>query len=400
MAFVIIGYGLASLTNMASNVIWQPLKVIFLLYSVVKLIGYYQNDRHLKNLYIFTILVLLTIPFSISPLNSIKRVFVMLLPMIYVATSLRALFLQYTWQVILFALLKSFRWIYALPFFSFIILGGDLGESDFYGEIVGAFVSNHYGWGAFMFISSQLVLIQYNQSKFYSFWSLIAIFYFILLLYSGSRSGLLSLAITFGLWFFNRSVSPIFKIALSVVLIGVILINLSSESALKQRIEKTENQYEGNSENTDDDYYTNSATLVDARAVTRSIGNLAFINNPILFVTGMGIFQFKEGLNIYAPWAEPLYYESGVHNSYGEIYFGCGILVFMYFLWYLTIKPVWIYLKYLRHIYKGFFGMVIIIPFFESNITAGQFIFYPWFISVFFMLYVQDQLLNSLEIEK
>jgi len=397
MAFVIIGYGLASLTDMKSNIVWQPLKVLFLLYSMLRISRFYQNDIVLKKVYIFSILVMLTIPFSVNVLGTLKRVFVMILPMIYVAASLRALFLVYSWDNILMALLKSFRWIFVIPSISFILFGGDLSQTDMYGEVVGAFVSNHYGWGAFMVITSHWLLIQFKEVKVISVWTGLAIFNFFLLLISGSRSGLLSILVAFAFWFFSKRGHIVLKLGVTVVFIYLTISLLNSDSALSERLYKTQTQLEVNEENTDDDYYSNSAYMADSRATARAIASLAFINNPQLYFTGMGIFAFRDGLHEYAPWADANYYRSGIHSSYLEIYFGSGILVFAFFLWYFTLKPLLTYLKYFRNKMLFYFGATLIIPFFESNITAGQFMFYPWFISIFFLMYFKENIDNKPE---
>ncbi len=400
MAFVIIGYGLASLTAMQSNVIWQPLKALFLLYSMSQVSQFYQNDKILKQIYIFSALVLLTIPFSVNILGSLKRVFIMLLPMVYIAASLRALFLIYPWDTIYIALLKSFRWIFVIPSLSFIFFGGNLSETDMYGEVVGAFVSNHYGWGAFLLIIAHWILIQYKQSSLFSIWTALVVFNLYLLLISGSRSGLLSLLVGFAFWFFSQKGHIVTKLGVALVFVYLGLSLVNSNSALSERLDKTQTQLETNENNTDDDYYSNSAYLVDSRATARAIGSLAFINNPHLYFTGMGIFVFRDGLHEYAFWADPNYYRSGVHSSYLEIYFGSGLLVFAFFLWNFVWKPVRIYIRYLRVPMLFFVGVAIIIPFFESNITGGQFLFYPWFISVFFLLYFKEQMDHPLEEEE
>lgn len=400
MSLVLIGYGLATIVGSGINVIFQPIKSLFLLYSMFQLLGYYQNDLILKRTYVFSVLVLLTIPFSVVPLESFKRALTMLLPMIYVAVCCRALFLIYAWDDILIAILKSLRWIYLIPLISFVLFGGNLGETNIYGETIGAFVSNHYGWGSFVYITAHGILIQVKQSKLISIWTLLAGLYFVLLLISGSRSGVLSLSIAFFMWFFSFKGNVIFKFFITLSLVWAILSLLNSPSALSERLTKTQMQYEGISENDENDYYSATALVTDTRSTARAVGNMTFKNNPHLYLTGMGIFQFREALDVYAPWANPMYYSSGVHSSYGELYFGCGLLVFGFFFWNFVLIPFWIYFKYLRTVLLSFVGVVIVIPFFESNLTGGQFLFFPWFIFVFFLLYFKKQLKTSIESEE
>jgi hypothetical protein len=95
-----------------------------------------------------------------------------------------------------------------------------------------------------------------------------------------------------------------------------------------------------------------------------------FNNNPILWLTGVGLFNhaFIQGVTNLGAY----------HNSYWEILFGGGVLVFLFFLSVMILRPIYVFNKYI-----GNFGLImiplIIIPFFESNLTGGQFLFFPWF---------------------
>ncbi len=112
------------------------------------------------------------------------------------------------------------------------------------------------------------------------------------------------------------------------------------DSALSKRINKTKYQIESTKGVKGDDYLLNSAENVDARIASRSIGVIIFERNPQLYFTGQGIFQFKEAIQKYMPSISVEYFKSGIHNSYLEIYFGCGVLVFIYFIWYFTLFEV------------------------------------------------------------
>jgi hypothetical protein len=73
------------------------------------------------------------------------------------------------------------------------------------------------------------------------------------------------------------------------------------------------------------------------------------------------------------------------HNTYYEILFGCGALVFILYIYIMLVKPLLkIYNEYLE-----FFPIaipVIVIPYFENNLTAGQFLFFPFVIFSSFSL--------------
>ena len=97
-----------------------------------------------------------------------------------------------------------------------------------------------------------------------------------------------------------------------------------------------------------------------------------FESNLSPWLTGVGFYDHSilnkmvSGLKTY-------------HNSYLEILFGCGLPVFLLFLYFSFLRPIYVFFK----IFSNFFPLVppiVIIPFFESNFTAGQFLFFPWFI--------------------
>ncbi|QMU64043.1 MAG: hypothetical protein GKR88_06880 [Flavobacteriaceae bacterium] len=385
---VIFSYGLASLTGLASNAVFQPLKVAFLVYSMIKLYGKYNYDSVLKKTYIFSALIIFSCFFSVNPVASLKRATTLIFPLIYIGVSLKVLFNKYPYKTILDAIIVSIRWIYLIPSLSFFLFGGNLDEEDIYGETIGAFVSNHYGWASFIYIMSHFYLLQNRRAKIVSVWTLFLIANLGLLIISGSRSSLLSLFIGVLIWLLFKRGNFMFK-AMAIFILLILSTTISNpDSALSKRINKTKYQIESTKGVKGDDYLLNSAENVDARIASRSIGVIIFERNPQLYFTGQGIFQFKEAIQKYMPSISVEYFKSGIHNSYLEIYFGCGVLVFIYFIWYFTIKPLSIYYKHLKDSLHMYLGVVIIIPFFESNITGGQFLFFPWFILVFFMLYV------------
>ncbi|WP_445725691.1 O-antigen ligase family protein [Flavobacterium sp.] len=311
----------------------------------------------------------------------------MIIPMLYVALSLSILLKRYTWNAFYIAFLKSLRFVYLIPSISYILFGGNLNNIQVYGiEVIGAFESNNYGWAAFLVIVTHWQLIQFKESKFLSFWSVLAGFNFVILMISGSRSGLLSLMISILIWFITSKGMYIFKFLLPVLFISTIVLTMKDEeSVLAQKFDKTLKQFESTATSSRDLYVNEFITSSDTRTTAREIAQITFYDYPLLNITGMGIFQFKEGLKTYANWASPSYYKSGVHNSYGEIYFGCGIFVFAFFLFQFVIKPLRIYFKYLKA-YMLFVPGIFIIPYFESDLTAGQFLFFPWFITIFVLL--------------
>ncbi len=91
---------------------------------------------------------------------------------------------------------------------------------------------------------------------------------------------------------------------------------------------------------------------------------------PTLWLTGVGMFNFsnlknKVGLG-------------GYHNSYYEILFGVGIPLFLVFLSFMVFRPIKRFIKYYSK-YTLLLPPLMIIPFFENDMTGGQFLFFPWF---------------------
>ncbi len=70
------------------------------------------------------------------------------------------------------------------------------------------------------------------------------------------------------------------------------------------------------------------------------------------------------------------------HNSYFEILFGLGVPLFILFMVFMLYEPIKQFLKRVSK-YDLLLIPLVIIPFFESNLTSGQFLFFPWFSYVF-----------------
>ena len=383
---VILSYGAASLTALASNAIFQPIKVMFLVYSIFQVKKIFFLNDITKKVFVFGLLILVTVVFSIDPITSFKKFSTMVFPLIYISASINYLFKRYSILTILCELTSIFRLIYILPIISFIIFGGDLSIQSIYGETLAGFVSNHYGWSSYVFIISHIFLIKNQYSKLISFWSLFLIIAFILLILSGSRSSLLSLFLSFSIWLLFSKINILSKVLLVSLSASFIFVVLNSVSLDNLRIQKTLSQIDFSKSTNSTNYKNNSALLSDTRKSARDIGVITFFENPELMVTGFGFFKFNDGLGKYSPTISKDYYKSGIHNSYLELFFGCGIFVFLYFLWHFTIRPLFIYIRYFKTNLLLYVGVVLIIPFFESNITGGQFLFYPWFILILFLL--------------
>ena len=67
------------------------------------------------------------------------------------------------------------------------------------------------------------------------------------------------------------------------------------------------------------------------------------------------------------------------HNTYFEILFGCGVFTFCIYVYLFVYKPSNFFYK--NHLsYFPILLPIIIIPYFENNLTSGQFLFFPFHI--------------------
>ena len=95
-----------------------------------------------------------------------------------------------------------------------------------------------------------------------------------------------------------------------------------------------------------------------------------FNSHPLNWVTGIGVFNYS----LIHGKTNVLTY----HNSYWEILFGLGLPLFFAFLSFMVFRPLYRFIKFYSK-YTLLFIPLLIIPYFESNLTAGQCLFFPWF---------------------
>ncbi|TDB63478.1 O-antigen ligase family protein [Arundinibacter roseus] len=377
MALVIFGYALGVLTGMASVTPMRYLKYSFLLISIFYLLK--ENNTLLKLLSHYlqplAALSLIFIAFALlsaNPLNSILGVLTFIIPFLYVAFSMGALLLRYSIREVLHAFLDIINWIYFIPIISFFITGGSLTDTNIYFVSAeneeSAFVSNHYGWSGTIFLLTSMDLLR-NVSL--PVWRRILLIVFsaiaaYLALISGNRTSWLSLALVSLVFLIMYKQVPLYqKLILSVLPITLVFYLLNDpKSALNARFEKTKSQQEKGEPRAN-----LSTSMIDH-----------FNETPDLWLTGIGMFN-KERIKTISGW-------SGYHNSYLEVLFGSGIIVFSFFLYLIVFRPLFIYLRYFSSKYL-FFIPLLIIPYFESNLTGGQFLFFPWFVMALLMSYAQ-----------
>jgi hypothetical protein len=259
--------------------------------------------------------------------------------------------------------------VYLYPILVYFIFGTGFDEINIYGlQSEGFFYSNHYGWASTMFLCTVPAIFQiFRLPSLYRIFLMgctpLAIY---LLIISANRASLLSISICLlALIFYRKGFSLLSKknakIAFVLVL-GLIYFAIGLKdrkgSAIDFVLKKNEMQFETREK-------SENRFEVSSFAVNR------FNETPILWITGNGLFnhEYIRGVTNLASF----------HNSYMEILFGGGVLIFFMFLIMMLFRPLYLYFVHL-----GNFGIIIIplilIPFFESNLTGGQFLFFPWFI--------------------
>lgn len=375
MALVIIGYALGVVTGMASVGPMRILKYSVLLGSILYL--FQINSivlrlllQYLKTLLTLSVTFLVFSLFTATPLNSISQVLTYIIPFLYVAFSVGYLLLSYRLSDVLHAIISVINWVYFIPIVSFFVTGGKLTDTNIYYTTFQnedtAFLSNHYGWSGTIFLLTGVDLLRnttlprWRQLLIVVF-SLVAGY---LVLISGNRTSWLSLALVSLVFVFQyRGVALYQKFLLSLLPLGLVMYLLQDPtSAINSRLEKTKVQQKKG----------------EARS-TLSLAMISFFNEePSLWITGIGMFN-KERIRAISGW-------NGYHNSYFEVLFGGGILVFAFFMYIVVIRSLIYYLRYFATHYL-FFIPLLIIPYFESNLTGGQFLFFPWFITSILMSY-------------
>jgi hypothetical protein len=375
MALVILGYALGVLTGLASVAPMRILKYTVLLISVLIVLKLNVRilsllTRYAQGIFVLSAALFLFALFTSSPLVSIGRALTFIIPFLYVALSVGYLLIRYTIRDTLNHCLNITNWIYFLPIVSYFITGGSLTDTNIYYISVEnndtAFVSNHYGWSGTIFIVTGIDLLRNANLPT---WRrlLIVIFCGIsmyLVLISGNRTSWLSLLLVFMVFIVQyRRIALYQKAILALLPLGLIFYLIQDPtSALNNRINKTRVQ----------------AAKGEARASVAKTMSSYFNSNPVLWATGIGLFN--------SPRIKQIIGWSGYHNSYFEVLFGTGVAMFLLFCYLLLVRPLWIYLRYFAEHYLFLFPFVVI-PFFESNLTGGQFLFFPWFIFVLLMSY-------------
>lgn len=364
--FVIIGYALANLTGGAFVGMVSNIKNIFLFFSLAFLIitnRVINPGRIFDSGFVPIVFGILIFYVSIgtqTDSNGFFRTLTFFIPLIYVYLSLSYLISNFGIEIVLNGLHWSFLIIYSIPLIIYITSGGKITDINIYGggNEEQAFASNNYGWSATMYILSFLFVWKDICVRKYAkiFFGILLPVAVILLFVSANRASWLSMAVAMVPFFFTyRALNIKYKLAGILVVFGFVSILLANpNSSINFAKNKTKTQ-----ENAGESRFETAQVMFDQ-----------FNEDKTQWITGIGMFNFallknKDVLHAY-------------HNSYYEILFGAGIPLFIVFLSFMVFRPGVRFIKY-YHKYSLLLPPLIIIPFFESNLTGGQFLFFPWF---------------------
>lgn len=370
--FVIASYALYNIIGSSSIGFVRPFKNAFLFFSLVYLIATNRviNPGGIFDTgfvpVIFGVLIMYVSLGSGNTLVALGRVLTFFVPFIYVYLSLSYLISNFGIQQLLIGLHWALLVIYSIPLISYILSGGKITDTNIYGPGGEGqlFASNNYGWSATLYILSFLFVWKDIRLKKIAkiFFGILLPVAIILFFSSANRSSWLSMSVTMIPFFLSyKGIHLKYKIAGMLVILGFISVLLADpDSSLNYASAKSNRQEQ----------------VGEERFNVAGIMFNHLNEEPTLWITGIGMFNFsilKNKTNL-----------NGYHNSYYEILFGAGILLFLVFLSFMLFRPIVRFIKYYSK-YTLLLPALIILPFFESDLTGGQFLFFPWFTFMFLM---------------
>jgi hypothetical protein len=372
---VIIGYS----TRGLSFQVVKFLRIALLGISLQYLLMHVKRPRYLAFglkhwvLWCFVLLNSFVMVFSVNFTTSLIRFLTWLPFLLYINYFIAYLVKVYNSEEIKIRLLQIFNFAYGYPLAIILVSASGL-SSNIYSQTIGGFKTNVLGWSAsFFFVTGLDVFANAKLPKHYKYLLLLGIVFALYLVYiSGSRSSYLCLAITFIIIVFNSGkLGLISKFFISCLVVGSTIYMLQDEnSAINNRIQKTEAQLENG----------------ESRFEMAQVAIETMFNNPKTLVTGFGFDSFREGILHYSG----IKFKLPSHNSYLELLSTTGIFTFAFFFIFVVINGIFKYLIYdIRRFV--FFPTIMIIPFFESNLNAGQFLFFPWMFFLFFYVHYNSK---------
>jgi hypothetical protein len=372
---VVFGYSLRGGAFQAVKAFRTALVVVALLALMLttKQVKFYFHRHKNWVLWVFVGLILLVAPFSVNLFWSAGRLGAWLPFLIYSNYFVVHLFSNYTKDEALFKLLQIFNLVYAYPLGVMIFYGVVFQTENIYGQDIGSFKANVLGWACTVFVLTGFDLYANRPMSVWLRYTFFGVAFLALwgIVLTGSRSSYLSLAAaTMVLVVRNQRISVYLKLFVGLCIVAfAYYIITSPDSVVNLRAQYADiRQQRGE---------------IRFKLADQAFG--AMLKNPHLLFTGFGFDNFREGLERYAG----IRTELASHNSYLEVFFSSGVLVFLFFMAFMVGNALLKYSRFDSRLFV-FFPMPMIVPYFESNLNAGQFLFFPWMTFMFFYVHVSS----------
>ncbi len=372
---VVLGY---SLRGSAFQVV-KIMRIATVLGSLISLFAkpgdyrYIFQGKQNWQLWLFITLNFYVLAFSFDFIQSFNRIIAWIPFLIYINYFIVNLFRRYEKNTARLKILQILNLSYVYPMVIALITRNPLQSSDIYGAEVGGFYSNVIGWaGTMIFITGIDVIANVKLSILTRRVLIGACFLAIVVIAtSGSRSSYVSVAVTLLILVFqNQRMGIVTKFVVILFIVSFSYYTLQDEnSAINRRIKKSETQLKKG----------------EAREELLNAAIDILTDHPLLLFTGFGYDMSKEGIRSY----KDIDYNFRLHNSYLELLVSTGGFTFLFFILFYVLNAVFSYVRFDMRKYV-FLPTLIFIPALESNLNAGQFLFFPWMTFLFFYIHYRS----------
>jgi O-antigen ligase len=372
---VVFGYSLRGDDFQAAK-LFRTALVMFSMAGIVLAQGeitYIFDKKKNWVLYLFLFLNLVVLPFSVDVTRSFERILAWIPFLIYTNYFIVYLFAHYSKDDAKIKLLQIFSLSYFYPVLVMLLTGVAFQTENVYGQSIGSYKANVIGWGCTVFIVMGFDLFANRPMVKWARYLFFAVVFLALwaIVLTGSRSSFAALALsTLVLVLRSKQISIYLKVAATICILGfAYYIIASPDSVVNLRAQYADIRKQKGE--------------VRFKLAEQAFG--IFTTNPEVLFTGFGFDNFRAGLQYYAGIRTDL----ASHNSYLEILFSGGLFSFLFFVISFALNAL---IKYIRFDsrYFIFLPTLMVIPYFESNLNAGQFLFFPWMTFLFYYIHVSS----------
>jgi O-antigen ligase len=373
MFFVLVGY-YATIKFNALGVV-KILRILLMVVSFGALLISWRAARFRVNpnrhyfLVAFILAIVCLLPFSTDASTSLERFLTVAPFWLYVNAFAYYVRGRYGATDGLQRMVWLFLVVYTFPIFIFYISGNPFARLSIYGDDSSGFYSNQLGWASSIVIACLLTLLGRKSvaPSWWPMWGTALAITLWLLLITGSRSSYLALGVTLlVLLVFARGLALFPKMLISLAIAVAVFYALNTEeSALAQRLTKTQTQL----------------AHIEPRLRSAQLAFQALTLQNHRYVTGLGFDVYTESIRQITR-IKP----TNAHNSYLELFVTTGILVFGLFVLAFLLPTLLRYFWFDARAF-AFLPPILIIPYFENNLGAGQFLFFPWMFILFWYMH-------------